>query len=139
MRQFRDQSGKYKMSDTPKFQPNDAAAGGWGALHATAKALREQSALLKGGKSLLSMNQPDGFDCPGCAWPDPKHTSSFEFCENGAKAVAWETTKRRVTRELFAVWAGGELGRQNGAWLEEPGRRREPMPYEPAPAKTIPG
>src|SRR5258708_5786142 len=102
MRQFRDQSGKYKMSDTPKFQPNDAAAGGWGALHATAKALREQSALLKGGKSLLSMNQPDGFDCPGCAWPDPKHTSSFEFCENGAKAVAWETTGKRGTRDFFA-------------------------------------
>ena len=81
------------MSDKPIFQPNDAPAGGWGALHAVAKALREESAIVKGGKSLLSMNQPDGFDCPGCAWPDPKHTSSFEFCENGAKAVAWETTK----------------------------------------------
>ena len=74
------------MSDKSIFQPNDAPAGGWGALHATAKALREESAILKGGRSLLSMNQPDGFDCPGCAWPDPKHTSSFEFCENGAKA-----------------------------------------------------
>ena len=92
------------MSAKPIFQPNDAPAGGWGALHATAKALREESAILKGGRSLLSMNQPDGFDCPGCAWPDPKHTSSFEFCENGAKAVAWETTKKRVTREFFAAW-----------------------------------
>ncbi len=63
--------------DLPRFEPYEAPAGGWGALKATAAALREQSVVLKGGKTLLSMNQPDGFDCPGCAWPDPKHTSSF--------------------------------------------------------------
>ena len=61
--------------ELPIFEPYESSAGGWGALQATAKALREQSVLLKGGKTLLSMNQPDGFDCPGCAWPDPKHTS----------------------------------------------------------------
>ena len=54
------------------FEPYASPAGGWGALHATAKALREQSIVLKGSKTLLSMNQPDGFDCPGCAWPDPQ-------------------------------------------------------------------
>jgi len=126
------------MSDKPIFQPNDAPAGGWGALHATAKALREESAILKGGKSLLSMNQPDGFDCPGCAWPDPKHTSSFEFCENGAKAVAWETTKKRVTREFFATWTVSELERQSDHWLEDQGRLTEPMRYEQAPDKYVP-
>ena len=126
------------MSDKPIFQPNDAPAGGWGALHAVAKALREESAIVKGGKSLLSMNQPDGFDCPGCAWPDPKHTSSFEFCENGAKAVAWETTKKRVTRELFAAWTVGELERQSDHWLEEQGRLTEPMQYDPATDKYVP-
>jgi len=89
--------------ELPLFEPYESPAGGWGALEATAKALREQSVVLKGGKALLSMNQPDGFDCPGCAWPDPKHTSSFEFCENGAKAVAFELTSRRVTREFFAA------------------------------------
>src|SRR5205814_562225 len=77
----------------PMFAPYHPPAGGWGALHATARALREQSVELKGSRALLSMNQPDGFDCPGCAWPDPRHTSSFEFCENGAKAVTWELTK----------------------------------------------
>src|ERR1700738_1759616 len=85
--------------ELPLFEPHESPAGGWGALQAAAKALREQSVVLKGGRALLSMNQPDGFDCPGCAWPDPKHTSSFEFCENGAKAVACELTSRRVTRE----------------------------------------
>ena len=85
------------------FAPYNPPAGGWGALRATARALREQSVELKGSRALLSMNQPEGFDCPGCAWPDPRHTSSFEFCENGAKAVTWELTKRRVTREFFAA------------------------------------
>ena len=126
------------MSEKPIFQPNDAPAGGWGALHATAKALREESAILKGGKSLLSMNQPDGFDCPGCAWPDPKHTSSFEFCENGAKAVAWETTKKRVTREFFANWTVGELERQSDHWLEEQGRLTEPMRYDSSTDRYVP-
>jgi formate dehydrogenase major subunit len=126
------------MSDKPIFQPNDAPAGGWGALHAVAKALREESAIVKGGRSLLSMNQPDGFDCPGCAWPDPKHTSSFEFCENGAKAVAWETTKRRVTQEFFATWTVGELEGQSDHWLEDQGRLTEPMRYDPATDKYVP-
>jgi molybdopterin-dependent oxidoreductase alpha subunit len=126
------------MSEKPIFQPNDAPAGGWGALHATAKALREESAILKGGRSLLSMNQPDGFDCPGCAWPDPKHTSSFEFCENGAKAVAWETTKKRVTREFFAAWTVSELERQSDYWLEEQGRLTEPMRYDSSTDKYVP-
>ncbi len=126
------------MSDKPIFRPNEAPAGGWGALHATAKALREESAIVKGGRSLLSMNQPDGFDCPGCAWPDPKHTSSFEFCENGAKAAAWETTKRRVTRDFFARWTVGELERQSDHWLEHQGRLTEPMRYEPATDKYVP-
>ena len=81
--------------DGPAFEPYESPAGGWGALQATARALREQSIAIKGAKALLSMNQPDGFDCPGCAWPDPKHTSSFEFCENGAKAVAFELTERK--------------------------------------------
>src|ERR1700746_3710354 len=96
-------------ADKPAFAPYDAPAGGWGALHATAKALREQSVVLKGSKTLLSMNQPDGFDCPGCAWPDPKHTSSFEFCENGAKAAAFELTSRRVTQDFFAAHSVRDL------------------------------
>ena len=51
----------------PVFEPYESPAGGWGALRAVAQALREQSVELKGSKALLSMNQPDGFDCPGCA------------------------------------------------------------------------
>src|SRR3984957_17989671 len=122
----------------PRFAPYDAPAGGWGALHATANALREQSILLKGSRGLLSMNQPDGFDCPGCAWPDPRHTSSFEFCENGAKAVSFELTKRRVTREFFATHSVRELEQQSDYWLEEQGRLTEPMRYDPATDHYVP-
>src|SRR6266850_626399 len=114
------------------FEPYESPAGGWGALRATAHALREQSVVLKGSKALLSMNQPDGFDCPGCAWPDPKHTSSFEFCENGAKAVSFELTKRKVTREFFAAYSVRELEQQSDYWLEEQGRLTEPMRYNSA-------
>ena len=112
------------------FEPYESPAGGWGALQATARALREQSVVLKGTRALLSMNQPDGFDCPGCAWPDPKHTSSFEFCENGAKAVTFELTKRQVTREFFAAHTVAELATHSDFWLEEQGRLTEPMRYD---------
>jgi hypothetical protein len=64
------------------------------------------------------MNRPDGFDSRSCAWPDPKHTRSFEFCEYGAKAVAFDLTSRRVTREFFAAHAVSELEQRSCChWL----------------------
>jgi hypothetical protein len=73
-------------------------AGGWGALKAVATALNEQDTAIKGGATLLRMNQPEGFDCPGCAWPDPKHTSSFEFCENGPGPMVMHGGSGPITR-----------------------------------------
>ncbi len=55
------------------------------------------------------VNQPEGFDCPGWAWPDPRAGSSSDFCENGAKAVSWEATNKRVTPEFFAKHSVSEL------------------------------
>jgi molybdopterin-dependent oxidoreductase alpha subunit len=124
--------------ELPLFEPYESPAGGWGALQATAKALREQSIVLKGSEMLLSMNQPDGFDCPGCAWADPKHTSSFEFCENGAKALAFEATKRRVTPEFFATYTARELEQYSDYWLEEQGRLTEPMRYDATSDHYVP-
>ncbi len=95
--------------EVPGIQPYDGSAGGWDALLAVARALRGQEVVVEGVKTLLRNNQPDGFDCPGCAWPDPKHTSSFEFCENGAKAVTWEATTKRTTPEFFAAHTVSEL------------------------------
>lgn len=103
-------------------------AGGWGALRAVAMAVRNQMA---DARSLLSVNQPDGFDCPGCAWPDPRHGSSFEFCENGAKAVTWEATARRVDPDFFAKHSASELWGWTDHALEDAGRLTHPLRYDP--------
>jgi molybdopterin-dependent oxidoreductase alpha subunit len=108
----------------------DGPAGGWGALRSVGNALLRQSIPIKGAKTLLSANQPDGFDCPGCAWPDRNHGSSFEFCENGAKAVAAEATERRVTPDFFAKHTVSELASFSDFALEDQGRLTEPMVYD---------
>ena len=107
-------------------------AGGWGALNSVKNALLRQDIPLKGAKTLLSANQPDGFDCPGCAWPDRDHTSTFEFCENGVKAVAAEATARRAGPELFERHTVAELAEQSDFWLEDQGRLTHPMVYDAA-------
>src|SRR5271167_2259264 len=111
----------FSMSDRKAIRPYHHPAGGWGALKAVSEHLLEQGVAVKGAATLSCMNQPEGFDCPGCAWPDPKHTSSFEFCENGAKAVSFELTKRRVTREFFAAHSVRALELRSDYWLEEQG------------------
>lgn len=110
----------------------DHPAGGWDALKAVAGALVDQETVVEGGKTLMRANQPEGFDCPGCAWPDPKHTSAFEFCENGAKAVAWEATTRRATPDVFARHTVSELLTWSDHAIEDLGRLTEPMAYDPA-------
>lgn len=114
------------------------AAAGWGALKAVADAVRGQMAVVKETRGLLSMNQPHGFDCPGCAWPDPKHTSSFEFCENGAKAVAWEATAKRTTPAFFAAHTVSELWDWSDFDLENEGRLAHPMVYDQATDRYLP-
>ena len=115
----------------------DGPAGGWGALRAVARALREQMDTVSGGKLLLRNNQPDGFDCPGCAWPDPKHTSAFEFCENGAKAVSWEATKKRATPAVFAAHTVSELLSWSDRDIENLGRLTHPMVYDRASDRYV--
>ncbi|WP_371422225.1 FdhF/YdeP family oxidoreductase [Tardiphaga sp.] len=114
------------------------AAAGWGALKAVADAVRGQMAVVNETHGLLTMNQPYGFDCPGCAWPDPKHTSSFEFCENGAKAVSWEATAKRTTPEFFGAHTVSELWEWHDHDLENEGRLTHPMAYDRASDKYLP-
>nr|WP_314464103.1 FdhF/YdeP family oxidoreductase [uncultured Novosphingobium sp.] len=113
-------------------------AGGWGALGAVARTVREQMKASPDTRALLQMNQPDGFDCPGCAWPDPKHTSSFEFCENGAKAVTWEATVKRVDPDFFAQHSVSELWTWSDHRLEDAGRLTEPLRYDPDTDHFVP-
>jgi molybdopterin-dependent oxidoreductase alpha subunit len=127
-----------KDQKVPGVGDYDGPAGGWGALKAVAEAVRGQMAPVREGHGLLSMNQPQGFDCPGCAWPDPKHTSSFEFCENGAKAVSWEATAKRTTPDFFAAHTVSKLWQWSDYDLENEGRLTHPMAYDAASDRYLP-
>ncbi|MFK4811876.1 FdhF/YdeP family oxidoreductase [Devosia sp. ZW T5_3] len=127
------------MSDKqPHYKTYRHPAGGWGAAAATAKVLMEQSVITKGSRALLAMNQPGGFKCPSCAYPDPECKKTLEFCENGAKALAHEATKFRVTREFFAQHSVSELMEQSDYALEMHGRLTEPMRYDAASDHYVP-
>ena len=124
--------------EVPGIRPYDGPAGGWGALKATAQAVRDQMETIAAPIVLLRTNQPTGFDCPGCAWPDKEHRSTFQFCENGAKAVTWEATTKRVTPEFFDQHTVTELLRLSDYELEDFGRLTHPMVYDPATDKFRP-
>ncbi|ACI58140.1 oxidoreductase alpha (molybdopterin) subunit (plasmid) [Rhizobium leguminosarum bv. trifolii WSM2304] len=115
-----------------------AAAGGWGALKSCGKQLLQSGMPISGARTMLKANQPDGFDCPGCAWGDPEHGSSFEFCENGVKAVAWEATEKRATPAFFAQNTVSELRRLTDYELELNGRLTHPMRYDAASDRYLP-
>ncbi|WP_330959789.1 FdhF/YdeP family oxidoreductase [Photobacterium sp. 53610] len=121
-----------KQRKVPGVKNYKAPAGGWGALKATAIAVRQQMDTVKAPITLLRTNQPDGFDCPGCAWPDKEHKSTFQFCENGAKAVTWEATNKRVTPEYFASHTVSTLLTYSDFELEDLGRLTHPLAYDPS-------
>lgn len=121
--------------EVPGIRRYDAPAGGWGALKATAKAVHQQMVAIEAPILLMRTNQPTGFDCPGCAWPDKEHRSTFQFCENGAKAVTWEATSKRVTPEFFKQHSVTELLKFSDYELENFGRLTHPMVYNPTTDK----
>jgi molybdopterin-dependent oxidoreductase alpha subunit len=116
-----------KPISTPLHHNKPAA--GVAALASSLRHILQEKAVYPGVKALLRMNKPGGFDCPGCAWPDPKNPSVTEFCENGVKAVAAESTTKRITANFFKHYTVGELLQKDGYWLEQQGRLTEPMAY----------
>jgi molybdopterin-dependent oxidoreductase alpha subunit len=110
-------------------QKYDSPAAGWGALLASAQTLKQEKAI-NAIPALVKMNQPSGFDCPGCAWPEPEKTSITEFCENGVKAIAAESTSKRVSREFFESRTVESLRSWSDYDLEQQGRLTEPMAYD---------
>ncbi|MHC9003236.1 FdhF/YdeP family oxidoreductase [Enterobacter adelaidei] len=121
-----------KRRSVPGIRHYDGPAGGWGALKATAIAVRTQMDTFDAPATLLRTNQPDGFDCPGCAWPDKEHKSTFQFCENGAKAVTWEATSKRVTPAFLAENTVASLLAKSDFELEGYGRLTHPLRYDRA-------
>jgi molybdopterin-dependent oxidoreductase alpha subunit len=108
-------------------------------MHSVSYALTEMGAR-RSLQTLLRMNQATGFDCPSCAWPDPDsgHRHTAEFCENGAKAVAWEATRKRVDAAFFAEHSVAELRERSDHWLESNGRLAEPMYLAPGATHYAP-
>ena len=116
---------------------DDEAAGGFAAVTSTAKHALS-AGLARALPALRVVNQPEGFDCPGCAWPEAKEHGRIEFCENGAKAVAHEATQRRVTRDFFLSHSVAALRKQSHRELEAHGRLCEPMIRRPGTDRFVP-
>ncbi|MFC4871068.1 FdhF/YdeP family oxidoreductase [Negadavirga shengliensis] len=113
-----------------KTTPIPKVAAGLGSLKSVAYHIWEETYVGRGVKTLFKLNQPRGFDCPSCAWPDPdaKDVSKIgEYCENGAKAVAWEATNRKAGPDFFKQYSVAELFEKSDHWLEKQGRLTHPM------------
>ncbi|OOC12057.1 CbbBc protein [Dickeya dadantii] len=116
---------KFKSS----IKPYRAAAGGWGSLEATTRFVLDSKQALKNIRNLMRVNKSKGFDCPGCAWGDD-NSSTFSFCENGAKAVSWEATRKAAGPDFFAEHSVSTLRRQSDYFLEYQGRLTHPLRYD---------
>lgn len=111
--------------------PKDYAAGP-AAVASSLKHVFGQAGVARGVRGMTRLNQKNGFDCPSCAWPDPDdHRAPTEFCENGAKALASETTKRRIDAAFLAKHSVAEISRQSDYWMEQQGRLTEPVVLRP--------
>lgn len=112
----------------PKISSPKNSAAGIPAVVSTMKYGLTNMGVINSITKLSKVNDFHGFDCPGCAWPDPDdHRSVAEFCENGAKAVSDEATKSRVDTNFWSKWSISELSQKSDFWLNSQGRLTEPM------------
>jgi len=115
-------------SKAPNLSHPKSSAAGIPAVISTMKYGIKNMGIINSIGKLSKVNDFQGFDCPGCAWPDPdSHRSFAEFCENGAKAVSDEATKRRANRDFWSKWSVSELSQKSDFWLNSQGRLTEPM------------
>ncbi|MEV7377138.1 FdhF/YdeP family oxidoreductase [Streptomyces lydicus] len=115
------------IQDAPQVSEPQHSAVGLPAITHALRISQQQMGVRRTALTLLRVNQRDGFDCPGCAWPEPDKPHAAEFCENGAKAVAEEATLRRVTPDFFAAHSVADLATRSGYWLGQQGRLTHPM------------
>jgi molybdopterin-dependent oxidoreductase alpha subunit len=126
------------VTNDAEIKPYSGPAGGWGSLKAVASILSQEEVAVLGSEILLKQNKADGFMCVSCSWAKPAHPRPFEFCENGAKATAWEITTKTTTPEFFARHTLGELRTWSDRDLEDNGRLTHPMRYDAGSDKYIP-
>ena len=110
--------------------PYPHAAGGWGSMKAVAVSVLKEGAPLTTLAALRHQNKADGFACTGCAWGKPARPRAAEFCDNGAKATAWELTDKRAGPDFFARHTLAELRQWSDLDLETAGRLTEPLRYD---------
>ncbi len=122
----------------PSVKPYSGPAGGWGSLKSVGEILVREHIAAKGSTVLMDQNKPDGYMCVSCAWAKPAKPHPFEYCENGAKATAWEITAGRTDAEFFAAHTLTELEAWRDHDLEEQGRLAEPMRWDAASDKYVP-
>ncbi|MFF9565898.1 FdhF/YdeP family oxidoreductase [Streptomyces sp. NPDC014685] len=115
------------VQDAPRIGRAQHAAAGLPAVAHSLRMAQQQMGVRRTAQTLLKVNQKNGFDCPGCAWPEGDKRHTAEFCENGAKAVAEEATLRRVTPDFFAAHPLADLATRSGYWLGQQGRITQPM------------
>ncbi|MFG2140554.1 FdhF/YdeP family oxidoreductase [Streptomyces sp. NPDC048650] len=115
------------VQDAPQVSEPQRSAVGLPAITHALRISQQQMGVKRTALTLLRVNQKDGFDCPGCAWPEGDKRHAAEFCENGAKAVAEEATLRRVTPDFFAAHPVADLASRSGYWLGQQGRLTHPM------------
>lgn len=116
----------------PDFRPYEGPAGGWGSAKSVAAILGRERVPLKASRALVHQNRAGGFMCVSCAWAKPAKPHPLEFCENGAKATAWEITSRRADPAFFAAHPLAALEQWRDHDLEEQGRLTHPMRWNPA-------
>jgi len=117
-----------ELLDLKLTEPKHWAAG-IPAVYEAGKDVLEEDGLIRGMKGLFHMNKKGGFDCSGCAWPDPDDDRSpiAEYCENGAKALAEEATTKKLTAEFFAENSVEELAKLNDYEIGKKGRIAQPV------------
>jgi molybdopterin-dependent oxidoreductase alpha subunit len=120
-----------EREDRPEVGEPERAAVGLPGIYWSMKYAMKEMGPKRAAQTLLKMNHTDGFDCPSCAWPDPDRRKAAEFCENGAKAVAWEATRKQVGADFFAEHSVADLLGHDDHWLERQGRLTEPMYVPP--------
>jgi formate dehydrogenase major subunit len=119
-------------------RPSPSHAAGLPAVRSALAHAVSEMGVARSARMLAAINQREGFDCMGCAWPDPDQRHHAEFCENGAKAVAEEATKLRAGPELFAQWSVAEMAAQSDYWIGKQGRLTHPLYLAPGATHYAP-
>jgi len=126
-----------QRSDKPEVKPYKGPAGGWGSMRSVGEILSRERVSPDALRQLSRQNKPDGFMCVSCAWPKPADHHPAEFCEEGAKATAWELTSLRTTPAFFEAHTLTELRDWKDYDLEQHGRLTHPLRYDPATDKYV--